>query len=466
MEDLQRDPRVQNSVLLTWQISFNQIKEINPQAAELLSMMSVLDGQKIPEFLIRNGDDSLAFEDALTPLINYALVISEVNSQYFQMHPLVQLATKTWLRGHGTITEWEERAVTLLSEIFPFANDGDLETCRALLAHAEVVLRYHYSKQQSILQQSVLLCTTATFFFALGNFDLALARSQKALSIRRQLLKEEEKNEEVLRHLHFSGLILMYQGKHEEAEATFRQRQALNETISGTNHPDALHDMGFLAKSLLMQGKHEDAEVLQRRILAIKKNVLGTKDPETLRSMTDLALVLNTREKHVEAEALFKRTLGLEQTVLGTEHPYTLFNMTSLSFALIRQSKYEEAEAVLRRTLTLQETLKGLENPDTLTSVFFLADVLSLQKRHCEASILYERAYTDFRRTLGPDYPHTMSCLRQLVRNEVMMHIALAKENGSRHVTDEQSEEQRTPTECESNHAANDQVEQQASDEM
>ena len=50
--DLRRDPKVPNSVITTWQISFDQIKALNELAAEILSTMSMLDRQAIPAFLL------------------------------------------------------------------------------------------------------------------------------------------------------------------------------------------------------------------------------------------------------------------------------------------------------------------------------------------------------------------------------------------------------------------------------
>lgn len=50
--DLRRDPGVPNSVMRIWRISFDQIKQKKPQAAEFLSLMAMLDRQGIPEFLL------------------------------------------------------------------------------------------------------------------------------------------------------------------------------------------------------------------------------------------------------------------------------------------------------------------------------------------------------------------------------------------------------------------------------
>src|SRR6266536_3638545 len=73
--DLQRDPGVPNSVIKTCQISFNQIKKNRPKAAELLSLVAVLDRQGILEFLLCKDDQNLDFEDALAPLNEFSLII-------------------------------------------------------------------------------------------------------------------------------------------------------------------------------------------------------------------------------------------------------------------------------------------------------------------------------------------------------------------------------------------------------
>ena len=50
MGDLQKNHSIPNSVLPTWQISFDQIKKSSPRATELLSLISVLNRQRIPLF--------------------------------------------------------------------------------------------------------------------------------------------------------------------------------------------------------------------------------------------------------------------------------------------------------------------------------------------------------------------------------------------------------------------------------
>jgi len=52
---LRRDRDAKNSIIITWQISFDYIQQERPSAADLLSLMSFFDRQGIPEGLLRNG---------------------------------------------------------------------------------------------------------------------------------------------------------------------------------------------------------------------------------------------------------------------------------------------------------------------------------------------------------------------------------------------------------------------------
>lgn len=54
-KDLRRDREARNSIILTWQISFDHIHRARPSAAKLLSLMSLCDRQAIPESLVRGG---------------------------------------------------------------------------------------------------------------------------------------------------------------------------------------------------------------------------------------------------------------------------------------------------------------------------------------------------------------------------------------------------------------------------
>jgi hypothetical protein len=124
-KDMRRDPSGSHAVITTWQMSFELIRETNPKAADVLSLMAMYDRQGIPDFLLDHDLSRLQsreppyeelykfplskldFTEAITPLIRFSLIKKQATVQsgqsevkLFTMHSLVQLATKTWLRVH------------------------------------------------------------------------------------------------------------------------------------------------------------------------------------------------------------------------------------------------------------------------------------------------------------------------------------------------------------------------------
>ena len=61
-EDDTRDPEIKNSVATTWAISFDYIRAHDPIAADVLSLMSMLDREAIPEPMLSFDHDRLILE--------------------------------------------------------------------------------------------------------------------------------------------------------------------------------------------------------------------------------------------------------------------------------------------------------------------------------------------------------------------------------------------------------------------
>ena len=55
LEDPRRDPDTENSVMRTWKLSFDQISKGKPRAAQILSLMAVLDYHSAPRNILRKG---------------------------------------------------------------------------------------------------------------------------------------------------------------------------------------------------------------------------------------------------------------------------------------------------------------------------------------------------------------------------------------------------------------------------
>lgn len=173
MGDIRRDPTMRRSVILTWQISFNQIRKENGPAAELLSLMSVLERQSIPQFLVRCEQSDMSFDNAIAPLLDFSLISQEKDRKVFRMHRLVQIATRTWLEKHNEKALWEGTAVALLAYVFPSGEYETWEICASLMPHTNVLAEYQYTSSEYELQLANLLYKTAWYLLSEGRGHLA-----------------------------------------------------------------------------------------------------------------------------------------------------------------------------------------------------------------------------------------------------------------------------------------------------
>jgi tetratricopeptide (TPR) repeat protein len=244
--DLRRDPGVPNSVIRTWQISFDQIKDKWPSAAELLSVLAMLDRQGIPDFLLHAiHPNDLDLEAALSPLEEFSLISVEKGSTRLEIHRLVQLATRRWVERYQELERWQGMAVEVVSNTFPDGDYQNWEICEALWPHAQEVLRPQFASDTSCLAKAALLYNMGWYSWMQGRYILANAQSQESLSIRERVLQGNDV--EIFHSVGLLGLVLQYQGKYNEAEKRNEQALSGHKIALGAEHPSTLTSMANLA---------------------------------------------------------------------------------------------------------------------------------------------------------------------------------------------------------------------------
>ena len=108
-----------NAVATTWLVSFDRIQRSDPAAADLLSFMSCIENKAIPESMLPAMESAEQMTHALGTLKGYAFVTPRDGEGNYDMHRLVHLATRVWLKNHGTSAECNAKVAIHLAEIFP-----------------------------------------------------------------------------------------------------------------------------------------------------------------------------------------------------------------------------------------------------------------------------------------------------------------------------------------------------------
>ncbi|KAF1354563.1 TPR-like protein [Lizonia empirigonia] len=419
--DIRRDASVSSAVITTWQLSFEQIRKTRPEAADLLSLMTMFDRQGVPEHILYEGKSKLQFTEAVGPLLRFSLVRAQareqsegrLQGQLFEMHNLVQLATKKWLELREQLNVWQRAALRIMAAAFPSGQHETWAACQTLLPHSTKVLDYSTDKNDKAkLDRATIATNTAWYLMSMGQYAEAERHGRSAVAAREEALGREHRD--TLTSVSQLGSVLESQGKYEEAEAKHRRALEGREKVLGPEHPDTLISVSQLGSVLESQGKYEEAEAKHRRALERYEKVLGPEHPNTLTSVSQLGSVLESQGKYEEAEAMHRRALEGYEKVLGPEHPNTLTSVSQLGSVLESQGKYEEAEAKHRRALEGREKVLGPEHPDTLISVSQLGSVLESQGKYEEAEAKHRRALEGYEKVLGPEHPNTLTSVSQL----------------------------------------------------
>lgn len=418
--ELRRDESASNSVVTTWQMSFEQIQRERRSAAELLSLMSFFNPQGIPELVLRrhsraaareaeledDEDADSAFDEDLDTLQAYSLVTMTADTDAFEMHALVQFCTRVWLSSCSDAQQREQRFVVLMAQELPDGEHENWTKCQQLLPHVEPLFSTQPAGEKALKAWAQVLYNVAWYLSKIGNYSVAHQLAAKAVAANEKAWGREDLK--TMASIDVLAAVLGFQGKYEEAETLHRGMLEVEETHLGDDHPDTLTSMNNLAIDLHCQGRYEEAETLHRRVLEWSEKKLGQDHPDTLMSMNNLSVVLQGQGRYKEAETLHRRALEGREKKLGEGHPDTLTSMSNLAAVLRLQGKYSEAETLNRRALEGSEKKLGQNHPDTLNSVNNLAVLLGTLHRYPEADELYQRACDGLTQQLGSRHPHTI----------------------------------------------------------
>jgi hypothetical protein len=314
-KQIRRDREAKNSIIVTWQISFNYILTIRPSAAELLSLMSFFDRQGIPDTLLQNRSQqtetaisnyvdtdtgysdndedgtskssvSDGFEEDVSVLRNYLFISVNTNGTSFEMHGLVQLAMRKWLEAHGQIERWKHQFIKNLDVEFPTGEYENWERCQALFPHAQSAASQKPKEQDSLIDWTSVLYKGAWYALRMGKGVEAENLASTVMQVRKKILGDE--HEDTLDGMAMVGLACDLNGRWDTAEELEVQVMETRKTKLGVDHPHTLTSMASLAFTWKENGKEIEAVRLMEECVRVRKHVLGINHPDSILSCTAL----------------------------------------------------------------------------------------------------------------------------------------------------------------------------------
>ena len=395
-EEEGRDSSIPNAVTATWIVSFKQIREQCPHASDLLSLISFFDRQGIPKMFLshpirpRYGQEDreqeqenqakgpLELEKALGILKAFSFVSEGKDDENLNMHRLIRLVMRKWLIMERKFGEWAGKALSIMSDLYPYGSHENRKICGDYLPHVYAVLSYERSSSTTeAVAKASLLHSTAGFMLSQGQWNKAEKLQQQAVEIRKRLLGQE--HPDTLTSMANLALTYWNQGRWKEAEELGVQVMETKKRVLGQEDPNTLTSMGNLASTYWNQGRWKEAEGLEVQVMETRKRVSGQEHPDTLTSIGNLASTYQKQGRWKKAEGLEVQVMETRKRVLGQEHPDTLTSMGNLASTYWKQGRWKEAEGLEVQVMETRKRVLGQEHPDTLTSMAKLAWTLKSQ---------------------------------------------------------------------------------------
>jgi MoxR-like ATPase len=135
-EDDWRYRTVKNPVAVTWLISFEQIRHRDPLAADYLSFMACVDLKNVPQSLLPLGQSRKKEIDAIGTLNAYSFISRRPADLAIDVHRLVHLATRNWLRKEELLACWTGEAIARLAKLLADSSHENRVIWRTYLPHA------------------------------------------------------------------------------------------------------------------------------------------------------------------------------------------------------------------------------------------------------------------------------------------------------------------------------------------
>ncbi|KAF2424931.1 hypothetical protein EJ08DRAFT_681763 [Tothia fuscella] len=405
-----------NPVAATWLISFKRIRRYHPLAARYLSFIVTLDHKSVPQSLLPPGPSAKDEVDAVGTLKAYSFLNGRVDDEgrtFFDVHRLVYLASRHWLRIESSHELWAEVACARLAEIFPRTRTNPCQIFgqqwHHILPHAQYILNSDLVDKNDLFRL-VLALNVAIYLCHIARDKesfLLLVETHEALMAPQTLLGkcsttqwlcgvfclpvQWDKPERILRQVdrlqrqsspHTSPLVPhpnqhagmpSSAGEGINANMAAEVQSTLNglQTDIGGSFPNGLiycckGKLPLPPNGVLRNEGDELATAAtgQEEALRIWKEEYGIEHESYLDGNETLALIYLSFDREQDSQEVYRSILGAYRKLRGPGDDSTLYVMRRLAESLSgHANQAQEEETLVREAMHLMSRDQGISHP-------------------------------------------------------------------------------------------------------
>ncbi|HCT80881.1 MAG TPA: NB-ARC domain-containing protein [Micromonosporaceae bacterium] len=456
-EILERSPSGNDevSVAAAWNVSFDELRDRNPTAYQLLEVRAFFAPEPISRSLFTDvrdvsisGEldgalrDSLQLGAAIRDINRYGLAKVDYRSGTLLLHPLVQVVLRNRMTTQRQV-EMRHGAHLLLAKYDP--HDPISSKYQDVLPHV-IALELIECTDPGVRQ---LVINVIQFLYISGDHEEAARLATNAVENWSDRLGETDPH--VLEVASYLGLYLWVLGRYLEAARINERTFELRRKVSGENSEQTIKAQLRVAVDLRTSGDFAAARELNEQIHQKVMRLFGNDHRITLQAAEDLAVSLRlcgSYERALELDednhlrlsqvfgddgvnilnttigmALDRRELGeyrrartelenvAERTtrVLGDDKAATMRTLTYLSVARRRDGDYSSALELSGRALELYRRRYSDDHPSALDCALAHSIDLRYTGDLPEAHALGERVLAQYRAKLGEQHPSSLA---------------------------------------------------------
>lgn len=443
LNDARRDEHGVNSVFRTWKLSYDQIKQQKPQAADLLSLLAMLDRQSVPKFLLKVPEVTTS----LVVLQSFNLVTTRAGSQSFQLHRLVQRFVQLSLQRDNVIEKWRETALACVSKDYPTEiGVAEWQICDALAPHVHVIVNYKFKTTEARLDLAHLLCWAADFDIERGIYTQALERAERSFYIFRELVPERDQRLAAATWLY--GRLRYYQAQSTsdlDAAAALLQKAlsiseypSLNfaetafelahlyydqcngskclemgkasfecwEALEGPNSVRTLDNMHDYALELAMLGHEKDGIATWQEIVKRCPISDASENTKTVYEYRSMAGIAEFQGDAAIAEIFYAKLIMLGEAIYHPEHIHVFDYRLSHAEQILLQGRLEQATSLSEAILA--SCKNNSEWHISASCLQTIAACYRLRARYSEEQTYRLRIWELHKKHLGRDHKETI----------------------------------------------------------
>ncbi|KAI1870393.1 uncharacterized protein JN550_005321 [Neoarthrinium moseri] len=400
-----------NAIATTWIVSFDQIQKSNPLAVNLLSFMSCIEPKAIPKSILP-GLESEGFEWAIGTLCGYSFLVQREDSDTFDMHSLVHMATCGWIEKQNREGQVMSEAIHHLEDIYPSNEGGNRDLWRGYLPHALRALER--SNKYESEERAEFCMSVGLSLFADRRFKEAIRCFEQAFGWRKDHCTEDDR----------------YRLASEQALAcAYLEDRRIKEAIEMLEHivkverdtldekdPNRLASEHALACAYLEDRRIKEAIEMLEHIVEVERDALDEKDPNRLASEQALACAYLEDRRIKEAIEMLEHIVKVERDTLDEKDPNRLASEHALACAYLEDRRIKEAIEMLEHIVEVERDALDEKDPNRLASEHELARAYLEDRRIKEAIEMLEHIVEVERDALDEKDPNRLASEHELAR--------------------------------------------------